>query len=121
MTTVMPEQILDLARRLAPADQRWLARQLQANIDAALPEQTTLDAAIERSLTDAYSLGRAAELVGATRWDLLDALQQRGELQRPGEERSVDAIDELADRLEPQRILELLHARLRREVTAIDQ
>lgn len=99
------EQVLDLARRLAPAEQRWLVRQLQANSTATLPKQTTLDGAIELYLADACSLGRAAELAGVTRWDLLDVLQQRGEIQRPGEARSGDEIDDLAERLEQQGFL----------------
>jgi hypothetical protein len=38
------------------------------------------------------------------RWDLLDALQARGVMQRPGEARSADEIDDLAERLEQQGI-----------------
>jgi predicted HTH domain antitoxin len=105
MTTVTPEQVLDLARRLSPADQRWLAQHLQAYLEETFPEQATLDEAIELYLADACSLGRAAELAGVTRWDLLDALQARGEMQRPGEARSADEIDDLAERLEQQGLL----------------
>lgn len=56
-------------------------------------------------LADACSLGRAAELASVTRWDLLDALQTRGVMQRPGEVRSADEIDDLAERLEQQGLL----------------
>lgn len=104
MTTITPEQVLDLARRLAPAEQRWLAQHLQAYLEETFPEQATLDEAIELYLADACSLGRAAELAGVTRWDLLDALQARGVMQRPGEARSADEIDDLAERLEQQGI-----------------
>lgn len=70
------------------------------------PEQATLDEAIELYLADACSLGRAAELAGVTRWDVLDALQKRSVTQRPGgEDRSADEIDELAERRAQQRIL----------------
>lgn len=100
-----PEQVLDLARRLTPAEQRWLARQLHAYLETTFPEQATLDDAIELYLADACSLGRAAELASVTRWDLLDALQARGVMQRPGEARSADEIDDLAERLEQQGLL----------------
>lgn len=105
MTTITPEQVLDLVRRLAPAEQRWLAQHLQAYLEETFPEQATLDEAIELYLADACSLGRAAELAGVTRWDLLDALQARGVMQRPGEVRSADEIDDLAERLEQQGLL----------------
>lgn len=105
MTRLTPEQVFDLARRLAPADQRWLALHLQEYLEATLPEQATLDKAVELYLADACNLDRAAELAGVTRWDLLDALQARGVMQRPGETRSADEIDDLAERLEQQGLL----------------
>lgn len=105
MTTITPEQILELARQLSTADQRWLALHLQEHLEATLPEQATLGEAIELYLADACSLGRAAELAGVTRWDLLDALQARGVMQRPGELRSANEMDELAERLEQQGML----------------
>jgi predicted HTH domain antitoxin len=105
MTTINPEQVLDLARRLSPADQRWLALHLQEHLETTLPEQATLDEAVELYLTDACSLGRAAELASVTRWDILDALQARGAMQRPGDVRSADEMDDLAERLEQQGIL----------------
>lgn len=106
MTILTPEHVLNLARQLAPADQRWLAQHLQARLEETLPEQATLDEAIELYLAAACSLGRAAELAGVTRWDMLDALQRRGVMQRPGgEDRSANEIDELAEHLDQQRIL----------------
>lgn len=102
---ITPEQVLDLAQRLTPAEQRWLARQLQADLEATFLEQATLDEAIKLYLGDACSLGRAAELASVTRWDLLDALQTRGVMQRPGDARSADGIDDLAERLEQQGLL----------------
>lgn len=75
------------------------------HLEAILHEQTTLGEAIELYLADACSLGRAAELAGITRWELLDALQQRGEMQHPGEARSADEIDDLVERLEQQSLL----------------
>lgn len=105
MTTITPEQVLEFARRLAPADQRWLALHLQEYLETTLPEQATLDEAIELYLADACSLGRAAELASVTRWDLLDELQARGAMLRPGDVRSADEIDDLAERLEQQGLL----------------
>jgi predicted HTH domain antitoxin len=100
-----PEDGLDRARRLAPADQRWLVLHLQADLEATLAEQATLDEALELYLADACSLARAAELAGVMRWDLLDALQACGVMQRPGEARSADELDDLAERLEQQGLL----------------
>jgi len=105
MTTITPEQVLDLVRRLSPADQRWLVLRLQSYLEATLPAQATLDEAVELYLADACSLGRAAELSGVTRWELLDALRARGAMQRPGDARSANEMDELAERLEQQGIL----------------
>lgn len=100
-----PKQILDLVHQLAPTDQRWLARRLQEHLAATLPEQATLDDAVDLYLADACSLGRAAELAGVTRWDLLDVLQGRGDMQRPGVIRSAEDMDDLAERLTQQGFL----------------
>ena len=105
MTTITPEQVLDLARRLSPADQRWLALHLQEHLEGALPEQMTLDEAVELYLADACSLGRSAELAGVTRWEILDALKARGATQHPVDFRSADGMDDLAERLEQQGML----------------
>jgi predicted HTH domain antitoxin len=99
MPTMTPEQVLDLARQLSPVEQRWLALHLQEHLETTLPERATLDEAVELYLADACSLGRAAELAGVTRWDVLDALKARGEMQRPADVRSADEMDELAERL----------------------
>lgn len=106
MTTITPAQVVDLARQLSPADQRQLALRLQEHLTATLPEHATLDEAVELYLADACSLGRAAELAGVTRWDVLDALRARGMSQRPGETRSADEMDALAERLEQQGFLD---------------
>jgi predicted HTH domain antitoxin len=105
MTTITPEQVLDLARQLAPTEQRWLALHLQEHLEATLPAHATLDEAVELYLADACSLARAAELAGVTRWDLLDALHARGVMQRPSADRSADELDDLAERLEQQGLL----------------
>ena len=105
MASISPEQVLDLARRLSPAEQRWLALHLQEQLETTLPEHATPDEAVELHLADACSLGCAAALAGVTRWDILDALQARGAMQRPGDVRSADAIDDLAEQLERQGVL----------------
>ncbi len=105
MTTVTPEQVLDLVRQLTPADQRWLALNLQEHLETTLPAHATFDEAVDLYLADACSLGRAAELAGVTRWDILGTLQARGAMQRPIEDRSADEMDDLAERLERHGIL----------------
>lgn len=102
MATINPEQVLDLARRLSPADQRWLAMHLQEYLEMTLPDHATLDEAVELYLADACSLGRAAELASVTRWDILDALHAQGAMQRPGAVRSADEMEALAEQLEQQ-------------------
>jgi len=105
MPTLTPEHVLDLARQLSPVEQRWLALHLQEHLETTLPERATLDEAVELYLADACSLGRAAELAGVTRWDVLDALKARGAMQRPVDVRSADEMDDLAERLVQQGIL----------------
>jgi predicted HTH domain antitoxin len=105
MTTVTPQQVLDLARRLSPADQRWVVLHLQEHLQATLPAHATLDEAIDLYRADACSLGRAAEIAGVTRWDLLDALRAGGGMQHLSDIRSAAEIDDLGERLEQQGIL----------------
>ena len=105
MTTITAEHVLDLARQLSPADQRWLALHLQEHLEVMLPEQATVDEGVELYLADACSLGRAAELAGITRWDMLEALKARGAMQRPVDFRYADETDDLAERLEQQGML----------------
>ena len=105
MATITPEQVFDLVRQLSPAEQRWLALHLQEHLETTLPERATLDEAVELYLADACSLGRAAELAGVSRWDMLDALQSRGVMQHPVELRSADEMDDLVERLEQLGIL----------------
>lgn len=78
---ITPEKVLELAQSLSPADRRWLREQLGEHLaeeEAPLPEQATLEEAIELFLADKCSLGRAAELAGVTRWDIIDVLKERG-------------------------------------------
>src|SRR5262245_32016829 len=97
MPTITTGQVIERPRQLSPVEQRWLALHLQEHLETTLPERATLDEAVELYLADACSLGRAAELAGVTRWDVLDALKARGEMQRPTDVRSADEIDDLAE------------------------
>ena len=77
--TVALRKILKLAQFLSPTGLHWLQEQLNQLLqeDEPLPEQATLDEAIELFLADKCSLGRAAELAGVTRWDIQDILKER--------------------------------------------
>ena len=104
MTTINPEQVLDLARRLSPADQRWSAMHLQEYLEMTLPEHATLDEAVELYLADACSRGGPPS---CQRYPLgyPGCPAAQGAMQRPGDVRSADEMDELAERLEQQGIL----------------
>ena len=73
--------------------------------DTPLPETATLDEAIALYLADACSLGRAAELAGVTRWDMIDQLKERDIPILVYHTRSAQEIDELADELTREGIL----------------
>jgi len=97
LETITPQTVLELARRLPPADQRWLADALRDELDDALPERATLDEAIELYLADRCSLARAAELAGVTQWELKNTLHERGIPARAcNDYNSVEEMDERA-------------------------
>jgi predicted HTH domain antitoxin len=64
-----------------------------------LPETASVEEAIALFLADQCSLGRAAELAGVTRWDIQDILIARGIPIMIYCGKSVEEMDELADRL----------------------
>lgn len=105
------EELLSLFLALSPADQNWLTEQLarlaplEDDDDDELPESATVDTAIELYLADKCSLGRAAELAGVTRWDIQDVLHKRGTPVQIYSGKSVEEMDELADRLESRGLL----------------
>lgn len=104
--SVIAKKVLELATVLSPDDQNWLAEQLNRLLDdEPLPESATIDEAIELYLADECSLGRAAELAGVTRWDLQEILYERGTPVEIYNSKSVEEMDELADRLESRGIL----------------
>ena len=97
-TTITPQQVLDLARRLAPAQRRWLVTTIQEELDADVPDHATLDEAIALYLADRCSLGRAAELAGVTQWELKRILAERGIPARASNDyTSVEDLDAQAD------------------------
>jgi len=78
--TPMPnaQKVLELALTLPPVEQKWLAEQFNQIVYDELPESATVEEAIQLYLADQCSLGRAAELAGVTRWDIMDILYERG-------------------------------------------
>jgi predicted HTH domain antitoxin len=97
-TTITPQQVLDLARRLAPEQRRWLISTIQEELDEDLPEHATIDEAIELYLADRCSLARAAELAGITQWELKRILAERGTPARAlNDYASVEELDEQAN------------------------
>ena len=77
--TVTPQKVLELAQTLSVDDFNWLLEQLQClAADAPLPQSTSLAEAVMLFMADRCSLGRAAELAGVTRWEIIDALAERG-------------------------------------------
>jgi predicted HTH domain antitoxin len=97
-TTITPQQVLDMARRLAPEQRRWLVTTIQEELDTELPDHVTIDEAIALYLTERCSLGRAAELAGVTQWELERILAERGTPARATNDyASVEELDAQAD------------------------
>jgi predicted HTH domain antitoxin len=97
--TVTIPDILALTRHLSASDRQWLAELLGRLDDEPLPEQATLEEAIALYLADACSLGRAAELAGVTRWDIIEHLRERGiPILSPGDG-TAEEMDALAEQL----------------------
>ena len=103
--TVTVQDVLSLARYLSNEDRQWLAELLNRWEDTPLPETATVDEAIALYLADACSLGRAAELAGVTRWDLIDQCKEHGIPVLVYHTRSAQEIDDLADELVREGIL----------------
>ena len=99
LETVTVQEILALTRQLSPEDRRWLAELLSRLDDEPLPEHATLEEAVNLYLADACSLGRAAEIAGVTRWDVIDYLKERNIPIIVYGEKTAKEMDELADQL----------------------
>ena len=102
--TVTVQDVLALARYLSDEDRHWLGELLSRLEDAPLPEQATLEEAITLYLADACSLGRAAELAGVTRWDMIDQLKERGIPILVYGDQTAEEMDALAEQLEREGI-----------------
>ena len=104
--TTTPQKVLEMVQSFTFSDKNWLINQLKKLIEEEqLPESTSLNEAIELYLADQCSLGRAAELAGVTRWDIQDALSQRGIAIEIDSSQSVEEMDALTKRLEDKGLL----------------
>jgi predicted HTH domain antitoxin len=108
-TTLKAQEVLDLLPFLTLADQRWLAEQLNqltnGHEDDVLPQQATLEEAIQFYLADRCSVAKAADLAGITRWELQDILYERGTPVEIYGHHTVEEIDALAEKLEREGVL----------------
>jgi len=102
---VSVQKIFELAQRLSPIDQRSLAAMLNLRFDAGLPEEATIDEAINLYLADKCSLGRAAELANVTRWELIEVLKQRKISVTIETDFTAAEMDEIAAELEREGLL----------------
>lgn len=101
--TVTPQKVLALAQSLSSDDLQWLIEQLHQFTEASpLPEKVTIEEAIHLYQTEQYSLGKAAELAGITRWQLQEILYQRGTPATLGSNLTLDEIDGMVDLLEAE-------------------
>jgi predicted nucleic acid-binding protein/predicted HTH domain antitoxin len=91
--------VLALVRTLSPADRSRLAKLFSRAENAPLPEHASIDEATELYLADACSLGKAAELAGVTRWNIIARLKERGiPVFAPGEQ-TAHELDAQAEQL----------------------
>ena len=114
---ITAQEIYEQAHFLTPADLRWLTEQLNQLVDHdiprtsdwdndnPLPENATLDEAIELFLADQCSLGRAAELADVTRWDIQDILKERGIPIYGGSEMTIEQMYDQIESFENRGIL----------------
>jgi predicted HTH domain antitoxin len=106
LDTVTPQMVLDLTQTFSTREINWLITQLKQLVEnELLPENATLDEAIELFLADKCSLGRAAELVGVTRWDIQQELASRGISIEIYSNQSVEDMDLLEEELERRGLL----------------
>lgn len=97
--------VLALVRALSESERYRLVELLGRQQDEPLPERASIDEAIELYLADVCSLGRAAELAGATRWDIIDRLKERGIPIIAAGDESAEEMDALAEELRREGIL----------------
>ncbi len=105
-TSVTPTKLLALAQSLSADDLTWLIDQLhKLATDVPLPENASLDQAITLLLADQCSVGRAAELAGVTRWDILEELAQRDIPIQQGADMTVEEMERQFEQLETMGLL----------------
>lgn len=104
-TETQVQDVLALVQTLSDTDRDRLVKLLNREPNEPLPEQVSLDEAIELYLADACGIGRAAELAGVTRWEVLDRMKERGLWQVvPGEQTAAE-MDALAAELRREGVL----------------
>jgi predicted HTH domain antitoxin len=94
------QKVLELAMTLPPIEQKWLVEQFNQLVYDELPESATVEEAIQLYLADQCSLGRAAELAGVTRWDIMDILYERGIPTNGGHELTIEEYETMFERME---------------------
>jgi len=104
--TITPQKFLEFSQAFSSTDIQWLIKQLKKRVEEKpLPDNATLNEAVELYLEDKCSLGRAAELAGVTRWDIQDALSFRGSSIEIDSSKSVEEMDAMTKRLEQKGLL----------------
>jgi predicted HTH domain antitoxin len=102
--TMTPQGVFDLIKVLPRTDQHWLQEQLNRFLrEEILPNRATVETieeAIELYLEDKCSLGRAAELAGVTRWEIMEELATRGVPTNGGHEFSAPEIETMLQVME---------------------
>jgi len=97
---ITAQKVLELALTLPPIEQKWLAEQFNQFVHEAQPEGATVDEAVGLYLADKCSLGRAAELAGVTRWDIMDILYERGLPTNGGHELTLEEYETMFELME---------------------
>jgi predicted HTH domain antitoxin len=104
MPTITPQGIFDLIKVLPRTDQHWLKEQLSCLLlEEILPHRATseiIEEVIELYLEDKCSLGRAAELAGVTRWEIMEELSARGVPTNGGHDFSAPEIETMLQVME---------------------
>ncbi|GEM_PF-1085953 len=104
--TITPQFLLELAQACSTTEINWLVNQLTKLRDQkTVPQSLTLEAAIAGFLADQYSLGKAAELAGVTRWELQEELANRQMTIEIYTNKTVAQMEALEDTLERQGLL----------------
>ncbi|HEX4950329.1 MAG TPA: UPF0175 family protein [Blastocatellia bacterium] len=96
-TETQVQDVLALMQTLSGPDRDRLLKLLRREPNEPLPERASLDEAIELYLADACGIGRAAELAGVTRWDVIDRLKERGLWQIVPDLETVEEMDAVAE------------------------